>query len=154
MLLSVLLFSLNDALGKWLVATFSGFQTTRGARASRHIRGTLLPFVVRAGPGAFRPPRQPLLQVARVALSTAEVGCFYLVRLVPAAGRRDDVLPGSADLRDGHVSAVLKEGVGNLPLERRAGRLRRRGDRVAAVSESLSSARLSRLPVHVLSRSC
>jgi drug/metabolite transporter (DMT)-like permease len=84
MLLSVLLFSMNDALGKWLVATFSVFQilVVRGIAAIL----VVAPFVVRGGLEPFRQMPQPILQLARVGLSTAEVGCFYLsVRFLPLA---------------------------------------------------------------------
>ena len=110
MLLSVLLFSLNDALGKWLVATFSVFQilVVRGIAAIL----VVAPFVVRAGLEPFKAAPQPLLQVARVALSTAEVGCFYLsVWFLPLADAMTFYL--AAPIFVTAMSALfLKEGVG------------------------------------------
>jgi drug/metabolite transporter (DMT)-like permease len=75
MLVSVLLFSLNDALGKWLVATYSVTQImlVRGI-ASLVV---LAPFLLRGGMEPLRTAPQPMLQLVRVVLSTAEVGFFY-----------------------------------------------------------------------------
>jgi drug/metabolite transporter (DMT)-like permease len=75
MLLATLMFSLNDVLGKWLVATYSVSQILflRGIAALL----ILAPFVVRAGLVAFRSAPQPGLQVLRAILSTTEVACFY-----------------------------------------------------------------------------
>ena len=110
MLLSVLLFSMNDALGKWLVATFSVFQVlvVRGIAALL----VITPFVVRGGMEPFRSAPQPFLQVARVAVSTAEVGCFYLsVRFLPLADAMTFYL--AAPIFVTAMSAViLKERVG------------------------------------------
>ncbi len=110
MLLSVLLFSMNDALGKWLVATFSVFQVlmVRGIAALI----VVTPFVVQGGMEPFRTAPQPLLQVTRVALSTAEVGCFYLsVRFLPLADAMTFYL--AAPIFVTALSAlVLKERVG------------------------------------------
>ena len=76
MLLATLMFSLNDVLGKWLVATYSVAQILllRGFAALL----ILSPFIVRAGLDAFRNAPQPGLQVLRVVLATTEVACFYL----------------------------------------------------------------------------
>ena len=75
MLLATLMFSLNDVMGKWLVATYSVSQILflRGIAALL----ILSPFVVRAGLVAFRSAPQPGLQVLRAILSTTEVACFY-----------------------------------------------------------------------------
>jgi drug/metabolite transporter (DMT)-like permease len=75
MLLATLMFSLNDVLGKWLVATYSVTQILflRGIAALL----ILSPFIVRAGLDTFRRAPQPGLQVLRAILSTTEVACFY-----------------------------------------------------------------------------
>lgn len=75
MLLATLMFSLNDVLGKWLVATYSVSQILflRGIAALL----ILSPFIVRAGLDAFRRAPQRRLQVLRAVLSTTEVACFY-----------------------------------------------------------------------------
>jgi S-adenosylmethionine uptake transporter len=76
MLLATLMFSLNDVLGKWLVATYPVTQIL----FLRSIAALLIlaPFIVRAGLNAFRDAPQPGLQVFRAFLSTFEVACFYL----------------------------------------------------------------------------
>lgn len=76
MLLAMLLFSLNDAMGKWLVATYSVGQVLLLRSAVALI--ILLPFFL--WKGGLRPilhAERPGLQFARVVFSTAEVFCFY-----------------------------------------------------------------------------
>lgn len=85
MLLGIALFSANDALGKWLVGTYSVSMLL----LFRSIAALLLlaPFVHRDGGvrGVMAAPKLPL-QFVRVGLSTAEIGCFYLaVRTLPLA---------------------------------------------------------------------
>ncbi len=73
-LLGMLMFALNDVMGKWLVATYSVGQVVllRSAAA-----------LVVLGPVLWRrrvrlwPLERPGLQIARVAASTLEVWCFY-----------------------------------------------------------------------------
>ncbi len=76
MLLGILLFSLNDVLGKWLVATYSVGQLLliRSAAAL----AVLAPFIVRQGVMRTLRPEKPGLQVLRVALGSVESGLFYL----------------------------------------------------------------------------
>jgi len=84
MLLAMFLFSLNDAMGKWLVATYSVGQVLllRSAAAL----AILLPFLRPAGAASVRAVQRPWLQFGRVALSTAETFCFYwAVRFLPLA---------------------------------------------------------------------
>ena len=75
MLVATLAFSINDVLGKFLVATYSVGQILM----MRSIAALLVlsPFVWREGVAAFREAPQPWLQVARVVLGTFEVACFY-----------------------------------------------------------------------------
>ena len=75
MLIATLAFSINDVLGKFLVATYSVGQILM----MRSIAALLVlsPFVYREGIEAFRVAPRPLLQVARVVLGTLEVACFY-----------------------------------------------------------------------------
>jgi drug/metabolite transporter (DMT)-like permease len=75
MLLATLMFSLNDTLGKWLVATYSVAQILLLRAVAALI--ILSPFIVRAGLDAFRKAPQPRLQVLRALLATTEVACFY-----------------------------------------------------------------------------
>jgi len=75
MLLGIFLFSANDALGKWILATYPVGQMLL-------IRGTaalllLSPFIYREGFANFRNAPRPGLQVLRLLLSTAEVVMFF-----------------------------------------------------------------------------
>jgi drug/metabolite transporter (DMT)-like permease len=81
---AVLAFSLNDVLGKWLVATYSVAQVL----VLRSVAALLIlaPFIWREGAAHLLRPRRPRLQVARVAAGTIEVACFYwAVGLMPLA---------------------------------------------------------------------
>ncbi len=76
MLLAMLLFSLNDTLGKWLIVSCTVAQIL----LIRSIAAALMlaPFVVKAGAGAFREAPRPGLQVLRAVLATTETALFYL----------------------------------------------------------------------------
>jgi len=75
MLLGIFFFALNDALGKWLIATYSVGQLL----LVRSIAGLLFlaPFIRREGWGAFVRAPRPLLQGLRPVFATFEVACFY-----------------------------------------------------------------------------
>src|ERR1043166_1112110 len=75
MLLSVMLFSLNSALGKWLVAAYPMGE----ALLIRSLTALVLraPFLGRAGLSAFTTAPRPRLQVLRATLSTVEIACFF-----------------------------------------------------------------------------
>jgi drug/metabolite transporter (DMT)-like permease len=75
MLFGILLFSLNDVMGKWLVATYSVGQVL----LIRSLAGLiiLIPFIWSAGVITLVRVERPKLQAMRVVLSTAEVFCFY-----------------------------------------------------------------------------
>lgn len=75
MLLGIFLFSCNDALGKWLLGTYSVGQMLL-IRSSAALL-LLLPFALRQGLEPIRTAPRPLLQVVRVLLSTAEVAMFF-----------------------------------------------------------------------------
>lgn len=75
MLLGMFLFSLNDAMGKWLVATYSVGQVLLIRSAVALV--ILLPFLWKAGLAPIMRAERPWLQFARVVFSTAEVFCFY-----------------------------------------------------------------------------
>jgi drug/metabolite transporter (DMT)-like permease len=75
MLVSVFLFGLSSAIGKWLVAKYpvGEFLLIRSA-------ATLLllgPFIWRAGMAAFRDAPRPGLQLLRVVLSLLEIAMFF-----------------------------------------------------------------------------
>jgi drug/metabolite transporter (DMT)-like permease len=73
MLAGIALFSINDALGKWLLATYSVGELLLIRSAAALI--LLAPFVC-AGI-APSPARRPGLQIVRALLSTLEVAFFY-----------------------------------------------------------------------------
>lgn len=81
---AVLAFSLNDVLGKWLVATYSVAQLL----VLRSIAALLIlaPFIRREGAAHLLRPKRPWLQAGRVAAGTVEVACFYwAVSMMPLA---------------------------------------------------------------------
>src|SRR5215471_12284104 len=75
MLTGIALFSINDALGKWLLTTYSVGELL----LIRSITALLLlaPFIRRAGVAAFTRAPRPRLQLLRVLLSTLEVAMFF-----------------------------------------------------------------------------
>ena len=75
MLLGVFLFCINDAVGKWLVATYSVSQFLLIRAATMLL--LLAPFIWRAGRAAFASAPRPGLQLLRCVLSTAEVVLFF-----------------------------------------------------------------------------
>lgn len=84
MLIGMLLFALNDAVGKWLVATYTVGQVLL-LRSAMGL-AILAPFVLRRGLSTLWTVEKPGIQVLRVVLSTAEVFCFYwAVRFLPLA---------------------------------------------------------------------
>jgi drug/metabolite transporter (DMT)-like permease len=74
MLLGVFLFSVNDVMGKWLVATYSVGQVL--LLRSIAALAVLLPLMRRQKVPLALPP-QPGLHAFRIVLSTLEVACFY-----------------------------------------------------------------------------
>src|SRR5689334_22699365 len=75
MLLGDLLFSLNDAMGKWLVASFAVGQVLVIRSFGSFL--ILAPMIARQGPRTlFQVERVPL-QVLRVILTTGDVALFY-----------------------------------------------------------------------------
>jgi len=75
MLIGIFFFALNDALGKWLIATYSVGQLL----LVRSVAGLvfLAPFIKREGRKAFTSAPRPWLQLLRPVFSTFEVACFY-----------------------------------------------------------------------------
>lgn len=74
MVFGIFLFSVNDVLGKWLVATYSVGQVL--LLRSVAALAVLLVLIGRSGL-SFSMPSQPGLHVVRVVFSTLEVACFY-----------------------------------------------------------------------------
>jgi drug/metabolite transporter (DMT)-like permease len=75
MLLAMLMFTLNDVMGKWLVATYSVGQVLLIRSAAAMI--VLSPFLWRDGLKPLFAVERPGMQALRVLLSSAEVYCFY-----------------------------------------------------------------------------
>ncbi|WP_243373500.1 DMT family transporter [Microvirga solisilvae] len=74
MLLGMFMFSVNDVMGKWLVATYSVGQVL--LLRSIAALAVLLPIMHRQKISLQIPP-QPALHAVRILLSTLEVACFY-----------------------------------------------------------------------------
>ena len=84
MLFGMALFSLNDALGKWLVASHSVGQVLLIRSLAALV--VLAPFLWTFGIARLVRIERPGLQALRVLFSTAEVFCFYVaVRDLPLA---------------------------------------------------------------------
>lgn len=84
MLLGMLLFALNDAMGKWLVSTYSLGQVVL-VRSIAAIT-VLVVILWRSGFRKVVRVERPALQAARVFFSTAELFCFYFaVAALPLA---------------------------------------------------------------------
>ncbi|MEZ2131319.1 MULTISPECIES: DMT family transporter [unclassified Sinorhizobium] len=75
MLLGDFLFSLNDAMGKWLVASFAVGQVLVIRSLGSFL--ILAPMIVKQGPGSLLHIERIPLQIFRVILTTADVGFFY-----------------------------------------------------------------------------
>ena len=75
MLLGVFFFSVNDVMGKWLVATYSVGQLLLIRSVAALL--LLIPFIWSAGWAPFAAAPRPWLQVLRVILGSCEVGLFY-----------------------------------------------------------------------------
>ena len=75
MMLGIFMFSVNDVLGKWLVATFSVAQVLLIRSFAALL--VLAPFVWREGLGNILTLPKPGLQLARVVFATFEVVFFY-----------------------------------------------------------------------------
>jgi drug/metabolite transporter (DMT)-like permease len=84
MLIGILMFSLNDVMGKWLVATYSVGQVLLLRSAAG--LALLLPFVFKQGVMRTLRPERPGLQLLRVLFGSGEVALFYLaVSYLPLA---------------------------------------------------------------------
>jgi drug/metabolite transporter (DMT)-like permease len=109
MTLGIFLFAVNDALGKWLVATYTVGQVLliRSAAAL----ALLAPFIRRDARTFVTAPRWGL-QIVRAALATIEVACFYwAVAYLPLADVMTYYLAGPIYVTA--ISAiVLREAVG------------------------------------------
>ena len=75
MLLGVLLFAVNDTLGKWLLGGFTVGQLVL-VRSIAGL-GVMAPFIWRTGAPAFVQAPRPRLQLLRVCFSTLETSLFF-----------------------------------------------------------------------------
>jgi drug/metabolite transporter (DMT)-like permease len=75
MLLGIGIFSINDALGKWLVADYSVGELLLIRSAAALV--IMIPFIRNAGIAAFVNAPRPALQVARIVVSAIEVALFF-----------------------------------------------------------------------------
>lgn len=69
------LFALNDAMGKWLVASFSVGQVVLIRSVGAFV--VLGPMIARAGASDLWTPQRPMLQFVRVVLTTLDTALFY-----------------------------------------------------------------------------
>jgi drug/metabolite transporter (DMT)-like permease len=75
MCLGVLMFALNDVMGKWLMATYTVGQVLLLRSFAALL--ILAPFAMKEGLGVIARAPRPGLQLARVAFGTLETACFY-----------------------------------------------------------------------------
>src|ERR1044072_8815611 len=75
MLLGIFFFSMNDAMGKYMIAGYSVGQLLLLRSATS--LAVLSPFAVREVWGAVGRARRPVIQWRRPLFPTMEVGCFY-----------------------------------------------------------------------------
>src|SRR5215469_8039791 len=75
MLIGIAIFSVNDALGKWLLLDYSVGELLLIRSAAALI--VLLPFLRKSGATAFRAAPRPALQIVRIVLSALEVAMFF-----------------------------------------------------------------------------
>src|SRR5262245_14924416 len=84
MVTGILLFSVNDALGKWLVMSYA-------VAPLLLVRGTtslllVAPLMWRQGSAPLRQAPRPTLQLLRVVFAIIDIACFYwAVRSMPLA---------------------------------------------------------------------
>ena len=126
MLAGIGLFSINDALGKWLLTTYSVGELLLIRSAAALV--LLVPFVRQAGLAAFRTAPRPGLQIAAGRPLHARSGDVLLGGIVSAARRYRDLLSRRPDLRDRAFGRSCSGARRLAALDRRAGRLCRRDD--------------------------
>ena len=139
MCLGILMFALNDVMGKWLMSTYTVGQVLLLRSAAAVL--ILLPFALKEGLGSIWNAPRPGLQVARVAFGTLETACFYwAVASLPLVSVMTFYL-SSAALCGGHRALSAEGAAGAGPVARRHPRLRRRPLRAAALARDADAAR-------------
>ncbi len=135
MLLGIFLFSLNDALGKYLVATYSVGQLLLIRSVAALV--LLSPFDLARRAPISRAAAAGAAGAARGAFD-AEVAAFFgAVTYLPLADVMTFYLAG-ADLRDGAVGDFARRAGRLAALERGRGRLLRRDDRAQPSAQTFS----------------
>ena len=93
MVLAVLLFSLNDTLGKWLAGTYDAPQIMLFRSIAAIV--VLVPLVGHVGFSSLFRMERPWLQVVRAVLAAVETGLFYfIVKFLPLADAMTFYLAG------------------------------------------------------------
>jgi drug/metabolite transporter (DMT)-like permease len=93
MLAGIAIFSINDALGKWLVSSYPVGELLLIRSAAALV--VLMPFLRRVGVRAFVAAPRPLLQIIRIVLSAVEIGMFFwAVSYLPLADASTFYLAG------------------------------------------------------------
>lgn len=110
MVLGMFIFSVNDALGKWLAATYSVGQILLFRSIAAWL--VLAPFLGREGLKQVVTVQRPGMQTLRVILGTAEGACFYAaVSVLPLADAVTYYLAGPIYVTL-LAAVILKEKVG------------------------------------------
>ena len=131
MLLGVFMFSFGDALGKYMVATYSVGQLL-WLRACAALL-VLLPIVWRQR-AAFLPLERPWLQLLRVLLSTLEVVAFFCATVYLPLADAITYYLACSDFRHRAVGDGAARARRLAALERGPDRFLRGADRAAAVA--------------------
>jgi drug/metabolite transporter (DMT)-like permease len=93
MLAGIAIFSINDALGKWLVSSYPVGELLLIRSAAALV--VLMPFLRRVGVRTFVAAPRPLLQITRIVLSAVEIGMFFwAVSYLPLADASTFYLAG------------------------------------------------------------
>ncbi len=105
----IFLFAVNDALGKWLVATYTVGQVLLIRSAAALV--VLLPFIKREA-ASFRTAPRWGMQILRAVFATVEVACFYwAVAYLPLADVMTYYLAGPIFVTS-IAGSVLREPIG------------------------------------------
>jgi hypothetical protein len=131
MLLGYFMFSLNDAMGKWLVTGYSVAQVMLVRSAGAFL--LIAPALSRQPAGALWRLERPGAPGAARADGHARHHAVLRCDRLPAACRRDDLLHGRADLHGRAVAYVPGRAPERSTVDCHRAGIRRRGDRVATL---------------------
>ena len=142
------MFSLNDAMGKWLVVTLSVGQVVFIRSIGAFI--VLGPMIAHQGPRALFVMDRPWLQFARAILDGRRDAALLRRGLLSAACRRDQLLHGRADLCRGALASAARRDGRLAALDSHPRRFLRRRHHAAAVAASFSLASIYALVGSIL----